>query len=50
MAEAVARVVDNGPEARVMVWAHNEHLARGTYGDRVPALGSRLRERYDDAY
>ncbi|MEW2138887.1 erythromycin esterase family protein [Streptomyces sp. NPDC005409] len=50
MAGAVARLVDDDPEARVMVWAHNGHIAKGTYGDRVPALGSRLRERYGDAY
>ncbi|MFE2166073.1 erythromycin esterase family protein [Streptomyces sp. NPDC059447] len=50
MAEAVARLVDEDPEARVMVWAHNGHIAKGTYGDRVPALGSRLRARYGDAY
>ncbi|MFF8267134.1 erythromycin esterase family protein [Streptomyces sp. NPDC016562] len=50
MAEAVARLVDDDPEARVMVWAHNGHITKGTYGDRVPALGSRLRERYGAAY
>ncbi|MEU6865698.1 erythromycin esterase family protein [Streptomyces sp. NPDC046876] len=46
MAEAVARLVDDDPQARVMVWAHNGHIAKGTYGERVPVLGSRLRERY----
>ncbi|MCM1967143.1 erythromycin esterase family protein [Streptomyces sp. G1] len=50
MAEAVARLVDDDPEARVMVWAHNGHIAKGTYGDQVPALGSKLRERYGDTY
>ncbi|MFJ6480198.1 MULTISPECIES: erythromycin esterase family protein [unclassified Streptomyces] len=50
MAEAVARLVDDDPEARIMVWAHNGHIAKGTYGEQVPALGSRLRERYGDAY
>ncbi|MGW7198665.1 erythromycin esterase family protein [Streptomyces chryseus] len=50
MADAVARLVDDDPTARVMVWAHNGHLAKGTYGDRVTALGSRLRERYGDRY
>ncbi|MFF5706941.1 erythromycin esterase family protein [Streptomyces sp. NPDC012794] len=50
MAEAVARLVDDDPRARVAVWAHNGHIAKGTYGDQVPALGSRLRERYGDAY
>ncbi|MCM9082395.1 erythromycin esterase family protein [Streptomyces spororaveus] len=50
MAEAVARLVDDAPEARIMVWADNGHIAKGTYGDQVPALGSRLRERYGNAY
>ncbi|MFJ3953066.1 erythromycin esterase family protein [Streptomyces libani] len=50
MADAVTRLVDDSPQARVIVWAHNGHLAKGTYGDAVPALGSRLRERYGDAY
>ncbi|WP_336322339.1 erythromycin esterase family protein [Streptomyces lavendofoliae] len=50
MADAVARLVDGDPAARVMVWAHNGHIAKGTYGNRVPALGSRLRERYGERY
>ncbi|MFC9238277.1 erythromycin esterase family protein [Streptomyces decoyicus] len=50
MADAVARLVDASPEARVIVWAHNGHIAKSTYGDGVPALGSRLRERYGDGY
>ncbi|GFE25526.1 erythromycin esterase family protein [Streptomyces nigrescens] len=50
MADAVTRLVDDNPQARVIVWAHNGHLTKGTYGDGVPALGSRLRERYGDAY
>ncbi|MFJ5800986.1 erythromycin esterase family protein [Streptomyces decoyicus] len=50
MADAVSRLVDGSPQARVIVWAHNGHLAKGTYGDGVPALGSRLRERYGDGY
>nr|WP_306432906.1 erythromycin esterase family protein [Streptomyces harenosi] len=50
MAEAVTRLVDGDPHARVMVWAHNGHITKGTYGEQIPALGSRLRERYGDAY
>ncbi|WP_215448255.1 erythromycin esterase family protein [Streptomyces sp. ATCC 21386] len=50
MAEAVARLVDDNPKARVMLWAHNGHIAKSTYGKNVPALGSGLRERYGDAY
>lgn len=50
MAEAVTRLVDDDPGARVLVWAHNGHIAKSTYGERVPTLGSRLHERYGDAY
>lgn len=50
MADAVTRLLDDEPAARVIVWAHNGHLAKGTYGDGVPALGSRLRDRYGDDY
>lgn len=37
MADAVARLMDDDPTSRVMVWAHNGHLAKGTYGGRVTA-------------
>ncbi|MDN3267397.1 erythromycin esterase family protein [Streptomyces sp. MA15] len=37
MADAVARLMDDDPAPRVMVWAHNGHLAKGGYGDRVTA-------------
>ncbi|WP_435603014.1 erythromycin esterase family protein [Streptomyces sp. bgisy130] len=50
MADAVTRLLDDDPAARVIVWAHNGHIAKGTYGDGVPALGSRLRDRYGDDY
>ncbi|MFE7051367.1 erythromycin esterase family protein [Streptomyces californicus] len=49
MADAVARLTDDHPmTANVMVWAHNGHLAKDTYGDRIIALGSRLSQRYGD--
>ncbi|MEV5887006.1 erythromycin esterase family protein [Streptomyces sp. NPDC052020] len=50
MAEAVTRLLDDDPGARVVVWAHNGHITKGAYGQRVPALGSKLRERYGEAY
>jgi erythromycin esterase-like protein len=37
MADAVARLMDDDPTSRVMVWAHNGHLAKGAYGGRVTA-------------
>ncbi|PBC86621.1 erythromycin esterase [Streptomyces sp. 2224.1] len=50
MADAVARLVDDSPSTRVILWAHNGHLTAGTYGDGVPSLGSGLRERYGNGY
>ncbi|MFE3882311.1 erythromycin esterase family protein [Streptomyces lydicus] len=50
MADAVARLVDDSAAERVILWAHNGHLTKGTYGNGVPSLGSRLRERYGDSY
>ncbi|MET7293827.1 erythromycin esterase family protein [Streptomyces griseoloalbus] len=41
MADAVARLMDDDPTSRVMVWAHNGHLAEGMYGDRVTASTAR---------
>ena len=49
MADAVTSLVD-GTARRVAVWAHNGHIAKGTYGGGVPALGSHLRQRHGDAY
>ncbi|WP_323375775.1 erythromycin esterase family protein [Streptomyces alkaliterrae] len=49
MAEAVDALVDGSPSRRVVVWAHNGHVASGLCAG-VPALGARLRERYGDAY
>ncbi|WP_404962768.1 erythromycin esterase family protein [Streptomyces sp. 147326] len=49
MAEAVHALVD-GTAGRVAVWAYNGHIAKGTYGPDVPALGSLLRRRHGEAY
>ncbi|MFD3694923.1 erythromycin esterase family protein [Streptomyces sp. NPDC058646] len=49
MAEAVTALVD-GAADRIAVWAHNGHIAKGTYGAGVPALGSLLRRRHGEAY
>lgn len=49
MAEAVTSLVDDASR-RVAVWGHNGHVAAGTYANGVPALGSLLRQRYEDAY
>ncbi|MFF3676367.1 erythromycin esterase family protein [Streptomyces sp. NPDC002120] len=49
MAGAVDALVDATGD-RVAVWAHNGHIAKGTYGAGVPALGSLLRARHGEAY
>ncbi|MER7822923.1 erythromycin esterase family protein [Streptomyces sp. NPDC096097] len=61
MAEAVARLTDDsgdsgdkggsaGTAGTVALWAHNGHIAKGAYGNGVPALGSHLRARFGDGY
>ncbi|MFE1790048.1 erythromycin esterase family protein [Streptomyces sp. NPDC059525] len=49
MAEAVARLVDDEPAARVMSGSTTGTSRRARTGKGVPALGSRLRDRYGDA-
>jgi erythromycin esterase len=46
MAENVARILDRaGPDARIVLWSHNEHVRRDAY-----SMGHHLGERYGDAY
>ncbi|MFI6084065.1 erythromycin esterase family protein [Streptomyces sp. NPDC051217] len=51
MAEAVGEILDD-PAARVVLWGHNSHVAKGRTADDAasPPLGRHLRERYGDAY
>lgn len=49
MAEAVTALAE-GATGLVAVWAHNGHIAKGTYAAGVPALGSLLRRRHGEAY
>jgi erythromycin esterase len=47
MADNVATLLESeGPDARVIVWAHNAHVARGLWSGR-PTLGSHLARRLD---
>ncbi|MFB6822270.1 erythromycin esterase family protein [Streptomyces virginiae] len=59
MAEAVVRLTESdgdgggsgdGTAGPVALWAHNGHIAKGVYGNGVPALGSHLRARFGDRY
>ncbi|MFD5897521.1 erythromycin esterase family protein [Streptomyces sp. NPDC060366] len=50
MAEAVEDVLDGDPAAKVVLWGHNGHVAKGRTSGGVPPLGRHLRERYGDAY
>lgn len=46
MANNVAALLEAaGPDARVIVWAHNAHVARGPWTGR-PRMGSRLAQRF----
>ncbi|MFC8824897.1 erythromycin esterase family protein [Streptomyces sp. NPDC057137] len=52
MAEAVEEILDGDPAAKVVLWGHNSHIAKGRTADDAvpPPLGRHLRERYGDAY
>lgn len=50
MAEAVGEILDDDPAAKVVLWGHNSHVAKGRTSAAAPSLGEHLRERYGDAY
>ncbi|WP_405797783.1 erythromycin esterase family protein [Streptomyces sp. NBC_01506] len=54
MAEGVEAILDGDPAAKVVLWGHNGHIAKGrSSGPGIiptPPLGEHLRERYGDAY
>ncbi|MEV5438485.1 erythromycin esterase family protein [Streptomyces sp. NPDC052682] len=50
MADAVAELLDADPSARVVLWAHNGHIAKHRPPGGVPPMGQYLHERYGDAY
>ncbi|WP_433174528.1 erythromycin esterase family protein [Actinoallomurus sp. CA-150999] len=49
MADAVADLLDE-PSVRVVLWAHNGHVANHRFAGGVPTMGSHLHARYGDAY
>ena len=47
MAENIAWILEReGPDAKVIVWAHNTHIANWVAWDRFAALGHHLRRQY----
>ncbi len=51
MAENVRWIMDTvGPQARMVLWAHNAHIQAATQGPGVSSMGSYLRKAYGDAY
>ncbi|MGW0523605.1 erythromycin esterase family protein [Crossiella sp. NPDC003009] len=50
MGAAVSRILDERPDGRVMLWAHNGHLSAATRSSREAALGAELRDRLGDGY
>ncbi|WP_206504156.1 erythromycin esterase family protein [Streptomyces chrestomyceticus] len=49
MAEAVQELLA-APSTKVVLWAHNGHIAKSAHGDGPLPLGHHLKERYGDAY
>lgn len=45
MAENIAWILDQNPGAKIVLWAHNGHVAAGSYRGYVP-MGSYLWEKY----
>jgi erythromycin esterase len=51
MAENIQTLLNQlGPKAKMVVWAHNGHIAASTWGHDIPAMGSYLRKAYGDGY
>ncbi|MBL8177882.1 MAG: erythromycin esterase family protein [Bryobacterales bacterium] len=48
MAENVTWILDQNPDAKIVLWAHNGHVATGSYRGYVP-MGSYLWEKYSTA-
>ena len=49
-ADNVKRFLTHAPQARMVVWAHNGHVATGPIVPSVPSLGSYLRNAYGNEY
>jgi erythromycin esterase len=51
MAENIQTLINQlGPGTKMVVWAHNGHIAASSYGGGIPAMGSYLRKAYGDGY
>jgi hypothetical protein len=47
MAENVKWILDQNPQAKIVLWAHNGHVAKGAIRSYEP-MGASLREKYGD--
>ena len=51
MAENIKRLVAaESPDARIIVWAHNQHISTGRESEKYPYMGFHLRRFFGDAY
>jgi erythromycin esterase-like protein len=46
MAENVKWILDQSPDEKIVLWAHNGHVAAGGFGGGFEPMGSTLREMY----
>ena len=51
MADNVRWILNHeGPNSKIVLWAHNEHISSKGLGQGVPSMGSYLKEFYGDKY
>jgi len=51
MAQTIEEIIEDlGPDAKVVVWAHNGHITTHAYLKGITAMGGHLREMFGDAY
>lgn len=51
MAENIEHLLNaRGPRTKMVVWAHNGHIATLNYGNGIPAMGAHLRAFYGKSY
>jgi len=51
MAENIEHILNTeGPDAHIVVWAHNGHISNASWGMNFPAMGSHLKTILGDAY
>jgi erythromycin esterase len=51
MAENIEQILQTeGPDTRIVVWAHNGHISKASWGGGIPAMGAHLRKLLGDKY